>query len=491
MINHPHHATHLTLTVAATAALLTAAFHFLTAEYLYGVSFAVFMALLVVGMHVVAAFSSRSVNSWAYIFLVPASLALVAEILYANPAVRALGFLIVPFSLAFFAYWFTAPRILFAEVKSFWPWPMIRETVFPFPGMSGLTDGVKGGRATEIIVGVVIALPFLFIIGLLFASADQLFGKVVSDLIKIENLPSLIAKTVRDVIILLYFLAAGWTLLRRATETRRQGGAGREWAIGRTAAVTFLGLLNALFIIFLIFQFAYFFGGEAIVKTYGLTYADYARSGFFQLLVVAGIVFALSGAIYRVTEFKQWATRELAFLLILQTGVVIASAGKRLWLYTDAYGLTVSRIWAVFVVALVAAVLAALVVFALSKRTYSEMSKFLFLGSLFAVSAFLLVNVEGLSVKINANRFLAWETKRLDLRYMSELSSDAVPAMVELAKRDWPTDAPDNVIPSYSKEDFMNGLIYRRSEIADRAAADWRNPVLADYLALSALATLK
>jgi len=52
-----------------------------------------------------------------------------------------------------------------------------------------------------------------------------------------------------------------------------------------------LGLLDLLFTAFVVVQVRYFFGGSALVHaTTGLTYAEYARSGFFALLAVAALV---------------------------------------------------------------------------------------------------------------------------------------------------------------------------------------------------------
>ena len=55
-----------------------------------------------------------------------------------------------------------------------------------------------------------------------------------------------------------------------------------------------LGLLNLLFLSFVLVQVRYFFGGAASVAlTPGLTYSEYARRGFFELVAVSALVLPL------------------------------------------------------------------------------------------------------------------------------------------------------------------------------------------------------
>ena len=63
------------------------------------------------------------------------------------------------------------------------------------------------------------------------------------------------------------------------------------FSLGATEIGVMLGLLDLLFAAFVAVQVRYFFGGSALVHaTTGLTYAEYARRGFFQLLTVAALL---------------------------------------------------------------------------------------------------------------------------------------------------------------------------------------------------------
>ena len=65
------------------------------------------------------------------------------------------------------------------------------------------------------------------------------------------------------------------------------------FSLGGIEIGTVLGCLNILFLAFIVVQFRYFFGGTAQVQVApGLSYAVYARRGFFELVTV-GIVAAV------------------------------------------------------------------------------------------------------------------------------------------------------------------------------------------------------
>ena len=120
-------------------------------------------------------------------------------------------------------------------------------------------------------------------------------------------------------------------------------------------------------------QAAVLFGGhDLILRTDGLTYAEHARRGFFELEAVAALALGVIAATARWARRERPADERLARallgLLCALTLVVLASALSRLWLYVDAYGATRLRflvqaqlLWlaAVFLALLVAGALRA------------------------------------------------------------------------------------------------------------------------------------
>ncbi|MDF1497722.1 MAG: DUF4173 domain-containing protein [Patescibacteria group bacterium] len=425
--------------IAVIAIVLTLAFHFLLAEYMFGFAFAIFTSLLAIAMIVIAHMRAGAKNAWAFLFLIPVALGSATHILYASEVSRALAFFITLGSLTLFAYWYTRPKIDFKNVISFWPRHLFIDTLWPYPSLGAHLSKVKNDkRLGSILLGIGISIPFLLIFLSLFTSADQLFAKSFSNVFETAETANLAVKIVRDFIVGAFFLSSGFLMLARMNK-RIEDNAYKMWDwLNQTALATFLVMLNLLFMIFVGFQAAYFFGGEALVKAQGLTYADYAVSGFFELLFVAGLVFGITWFIYRGTEMRNRLSGLLSVVLIAQTGVIIVSAMSRLLLYIDTYGLTLSRFWAAFCITLIGLVLLASAVGTIAKVSYAKMAKLIFLGSLMLTSLVLIFNIEGFIAKYNIERYFNGETKVMDVHYLfDDLSIDAIPQILVIDQYDW------------------------------------------------------
>jgi hypothetical protein len=494
-----HHNAHLAIGVFCAALLATVGFHFLFFQRQYGVAFALFILLLVAGVHTLTVLSGKRGNLWAYIFLLPVLCGIVAEVLYASMLVRDLGFLITLGSLTMFTYWFTSAQVRLRDVSNLLPWNLFAESFFPFTRVSEVFKLLVHGKSQtkRVLIGAVIAVPFLIIFGLLFVSADAYLQKVVGDMFMFTNVAQLITRVIWDTFALLFFLAAGWMLITRLIEGRRPHQV--EWTASFDSVITtsFLTLLNLLFLVFLGFQLLYFFGGQAVIMAKGISYASYAREGFFQLMTVAIIVFLILAGVYLFTGMKHWAVRGLSILLIVQTAVVNASAIRRLLLYIDAYDLTLSRVWAMIVIILVS-VLLMIVLFGIAfNATFTSIYKIGFFTVLFAVSAILCWNTERSIASYNVSRYLNRETDQIDVKYLINLSSDAIPELVRYYNTPWPVGwVIDDVSPplrwtdnvsGYTRTDLKTILTDKRAGLQQHRDADWRDLVLSDYIALSVL----
>jgi hypothetical protein len=195
--------------------------------------------------------------------------------------------------------------------------------------------------------GLVFALPLLLLFVVLFASADAVFARILSDLFSWDfDIGSLPGRFITA-------LAAAWltagllVFVSRGSEDDHIFAASGEPVrrMGSTEAVTVLVALDLLFGFFVALQATYLFGGQSTLDASGLTYAEYARRGFFELLAVAfavgGLVLGLEALVRR--RSRMYVTSLL--VLVALTLVVLASAFLRLRLYQDAYGWTELRFY--------------------------------------------------------------------------------------------------------------------------------------------------
>jgi hypothetical protein len=199
-------------------------------------------------------------------------------------------------------------------------------------------------------------------------------------------------------------------------------------------------LLDLLFAAFVAVQLGNWFGGDRYVQeTAGLTYAEYARGGFWQLTVVTiltlGVLAVAARKAPRCDGGDRAAMRTGLGLLAGLALVVVASALARMAAYEDAYGLTRLRL-------LVAACevwfgLIFLMVLAngvrlrpLGRRKGGWLQKAAFgtgVGMLLLLAA---LNPDGMIADRNIDRYEA--TRKIDIYYLGELSADAVPAIDRL-----------------------------------------------------------
>jgi hypothetical protein len=183
-------------------------------------------------------------------------------------------------------------------------------------------------------------------------------------------------------------------------------------------------------------QFRYLFGGDATVQiTPDLTYAEYARRGFFELVVavvlVVPILLAADWLVDRRVGRDVILFRGLAGVQIGLVLVIAGSALQRLRLYHASYGLTDSRFYAMTLLVWIAVVLCWLAVTVLRGRRDSFAFVTLVSG-LATVALLFLVNPDATIARANVARAASADGPvRFDVAYATSLSADAVPVLID------------------------------------------------------------
>jgi hypothetical protein len=193
-----------------------------------------------------------------------------------------------------------------------------------------------------------------------------------------------------------------------------------------------LWVLNLLFLGFMAVQLRYLFGGADLIEvTAGLTYAEYARRGFFELVATTALVVPIlllaDWAAAPGTPRSGAALRATTLVLVVLLLGVIASAAYRMRLYQEAYGLTELRLYVSMVIVWLVAVLGWLVLTVLRGRRERFASGAIIAG-LACIAALHLLNPDALIVRVNIGRAAAGA--EYDGTYLQTLSADAVPAIL-------------------------------------------------------------
>jgi hypothetical protein len=333
-------------------------------------------------------------------------------------------------------------------------------------GIAGPVGWGRGGRvprsgsggwarpAGTLARGTLMAIPPLLVLGALLMSADPVFAGMIQSVFRVDMEPLLEHLVFAAVIawltsgFLRAFLVPDEDVMVRLRVPQP--------VIPAAELSVALWILNLLFLGFLAVQLRYLFGGAEMVEvTAGLTYAEYARRGFFELVATVALVVpillvadwaaapdsatepdrsaapdpaaASAPASVRQRPGARVSLRATSLLLVLLLLGVIASAAYRMWLYQEAYGLTEQRLFvSVFILWLVA-VLGWLVLTVLRGRRH----RFALGGILAGVACIALLqllNPNARIARVNLDR--AGAGAAFDVGYLRSLSADAVPTIL-------------------------------------------------------------
>ncbi|WBC14169.1 DUF4173 domain-containing protein [Micromonospora sp. WMMA1998] len=309
----------------------------------------------------------------------------------------------------------------------------------PFAALRGLpwvrrhvAASAEATTVRKVTVSVVATLAVLVVFGSLLASADAAFSEALGALVPEVDLGTVVGWLFLAAVGGLIAVAAVYTLAAPPdlSTVDRQG----ERRLGLLEWAPAIGALTLLFAGFVVVQFTVLFGGQRHVqKVAGLSYAEYARSGFWQLLFVTLLTVAVLGGVGR------WAGRErpvervllrvLLGLLSSLSVVIVVSALSRMWTYQKVYSFTGERIFVMAFELLLGAVF--LMILAAGVRWRGRWIP----GTTVALAVAMLLglavlNPEDYAARRNTLRYE--QTGKIDAWYLRALSADATPALTRL-----------------------------------------------------------
>ncbi|HZG43653.1 MAG TPA: DUF4173 domain-containing protein [Longimicrobium sp.] len=285
--------------------------------------------------------------------------------------------------------------------------------------------------AIAVLRGTAIGLPLLLVFGLLLSAADAAFERLLGSVFGFD-----LASAVGHVLLAAFIAWLAGGVLRTLAVGDDQPGPDvvrpAGLSLGMVEVGTALGMLNALFLAFVLVQLPYFFGGAARIQSgASATFSEYARRGFFELVAVAGLVLPLlllaDWIVRREKPGHERAFRLLVGMQVALLFVIMASGLHRMRLYWGAYGLTELRLYTTAFMVWLG------VVFAWFAWTVlrGHRQKFAWGALMTAVEMMALLHVanpDAMIVRVNASR--ADAATHFDAIYAARLSADAVPPLL-------------------------------------------------------------
>ena len=325
-------------------------------------------------------------------------------------------------------------------------------------------DGVTGkrrGTLRRVGRSLAIAMPVVVALFALLMSGDALFAATF-------NVNA--GQTMSHVMLTAFGLLLFATMLTMATGPSRVAAVVRPARLRSLDAAMLLGGVSVLFVAYATVQLSGFIhGARYIERQTGLTYAEYARSGFFQLMGAATISFVLLCVVRPTIHeaiLRRRMMRWLVMSVVLLTQVLVVGSIIRLRLYSDVFGLTHLRLYTVVSAGWLGLVVILAGAAALRRGRGDWMAVTASALAALAIFGMNLVNPDRLVAQENIGR-VDYSTARFDGTYLALLSSDAVPWIVDHIG-EVPADQRDQLVTalctvSYKRDGWLS---YNASDAA-------------------------
>ena len=387
---------------------------------------------------------------FGWFLFIPILLLSAAFAIHSNPVLLGLNFiLILPLlllqtTLLVYGYEWSSVRCVFRFIGRLICHILVNvpKVLLELISLAKVVDRIapeKRKTLKNIFTGLIISVPLLVIVIALLTSADTVFHKFIADILKpLESIGSIPLAEHVGVIGIITVLLFGYLAVVLKAEVEGVSASAERSTGGSdaTIVVTVLVMVNAVYVLFCVIQFTYLFGGEEVIRSIpDYTYAEYARRGFSELIVVTVINLSILLIGLRFTQNGGRLDRlvlVLRCLLVLCTTIMLYSAHLRLKLYEEAYGYTYARIFAHTFIGF----LFVLFMLTLYKFWRGELPlvKAFAIAALLAYTTLNYVDVDAIIARKNIERY--FETGKIDLDYLQKLSYDAIPELMRLRTPD-------------------------------------------------------
>lgn len=319
------------------------------------------------------------------------------------------------------------------------------------------TGRKRNSKLMYVLLGCAIALPLLVIILNLLSSADPVFAKVIKDIFGKLFYSWDVVKIVIFAAVIFFFV---YGFIVKTGRRDLGANAPKEGSYEPVIGITITVVLTAFYLIFAVVQIVYLFMNSAGLPD-DMTYAEYARRGFFQLLFVAVVnvcIVLIFDAIFR----KSVVLKTVLVVMCICTYIMIASSAVRLSMYIKEYALTylrINTIWALIVTSIVMLG----VIISLFWRNM-PLFRYIFLTVMVMFTLYAFVRPGAVISKYNISQ--AHNGKKVDIEYVMDIGSDGVPYLIDYfrTKDITPEMTMEETVSKYSEDKYY----WRDDTVEDR-----------------------
>jgi len=284
------------------------------------------------------------VNKKTYLYLIPIAVILIGNTIYSNETILNVLSVILLSNV----YIVKLIKFNFKEVFDFSL--IFNSDKFSRPEvMKSFTKESESNHdvVKKVFKGLMIAVVPLMIVGSLLISSDRVFEQLIINFLDNFEIGESFFRLIRGFI---FFFVIQYLILNYIASKDEKVMLNKQFKGDKIIINTVLTSFNLMFLVFCYIQLRYliFNSGDISISHIGVTisYANYAREGFFQLLFVTAINYSMIILLFSKykDELKNKSVKAAMILLSVFTIILIFSSFYRMHLYTMNYGLTTLRI---------------------------------------------------------------------------------------------------------------------------------------------------
>lgn len=297
--------------------------------------------ILILGSYLIILKDTKK-NKKAYFLLIPITLILISDIVVGIDANnKDLNFLALPILLSIMLLLLVNKNYKLEGDISTWIFKL-----FPVGLFSNLkflkikSENNTSQKIGKIMAGIGLGIMFGTVIVFLLVKADDYFSAFIGNIFQdvadfnLNYIVIFVASFILTFSILINLL--------KNKDTKMNEIKIRNY--DKTIIITFLSMVNSVFVLFIISEISRLTNNFLQIPI-EYTYSSYAREGFFQLLFVTVINYAiLMFLLYKTTMVREKWVKWLLFLLASFSIILIFNSYYRMFLYINHYGLTVLRL---------------------------------------------------------------------------------------------------------------------------------------------------
>ncbi len=298
--------------------------------------------------------------------------------------------------------------------------------------LRSLFTGGKGDKKLigKAFIGLLCAIPVLIIVVPLLISSDDAFRGMMSNIF--SNTFTFLLKTIFGVSICPFIISYGFSLKSgRVAKVKKGSFSGIE----NIYLISFLSAISVCYLLYLFSQLAYFFSAfKGFLPNGEITYAEYARKGFFEMCVIAVINLVIVFSALLLAKKKNGkvshSIKVITTFIAVFTLIIISTAISKMVLYINAYGMTVLRLTTSAFMLFLGVVFISVILRIYIKKINIIKTALITAGCIVLILG--TANVNAICAKYNYESYMNRRLDTIDIDALYNLGDEGIPYIIKL-----------------------------------------------------------